>query len=238
MKNFVITKKAYGKTNLFLRCLHKREDSFTEIETLFLPVPSVCDTLSFSFDDSGVIRMECDNPSLPCDGGNLCVRAAEKRRRPFWRKARSIFFSADTSTNPAPVSMNGEEERSLREASPDAVHSHGSTMTGKKTAFVWKDFLSNDAPQTDRRQVRAVSGLGKNTAGGSARGGEYGVKRRKQMGTRVRLEINTHPVGRAVIVPLARIRSLTAAGRNAHPAEVPVFRHERSSLPGCGSPHW
>ena len=78
MKNFVITKKAYGKTNLFLRCLRKREDSFTEIETLFLPVPSVCDTLSFSFDDSGVIRMECDNPSLPCDGGNLCVRAAEK----------------------------------------------------------------------------------------------------------------------------------------------------------------
>lgn len=106
MKNDTLTKKACAKTNLFLRTVKKREDSFTEIETLFYPVSSVYDLLTFSFDRSGSIRISCDSPSVPCDRKNLCWQAAEKycEKANLKGKGLSVLLKKN---NPVAAGMGG-----------------------------------------------------------------------------------------------------------------------------------
>jgi len=65
------------KVNLLLNILGRRADGFHDLETLFLPVP-LCDALSFEQEVEPGVRLNCDHPELPTDGGNLVVRAADK----------------------------------------------------------------------------------------------------------------------------------------------------------------
>ncbi|MFO0958603.1 MAG: 4-(cytidine 5'-diphospho)-2-C-methyl-D-erythritol kinase [Isosphaeraceae bacterium] len=70
---------APAKLNLFLEVRGKRPDGYHEVETLMVTV-DLHDTLTFTPDPSGAVRLACDDPSLPTDAGNLVVRAAERLR--------------------------------------------------------------------------------------------------------------------------------------------------------------
>ncbi|MDR3632818.1 MAG: 4-(cytidine 5'-diphospho)-2-C-methyl-D-erythritol kinase [Isosphaeraceae bacterium] len=70
---------APAKLNLFLEVLGKRPDGYHELESLMVAV-DLYDTLSFADDASGRVTLRCDDPSLPTDGRNLVVKAAERLR--------------------------------------------------------------------------------------------------------------------------------------------------------------
>lgn len=66
--------KAYAKINLGLNIVRKLEDGYHDIETVFHRI-NLFDTLEFSASD--IISMECDNPEIPVNEYNLCIRAAK-----------------------------------------------------------------------------------------------------------------------------------------------------------------
>ncbi len=73
----MVTVLAPAKLNLGLRILDRRPDGYHEIETVFVPL-RLFDELEIEQSDEPGIRLECDDPSLPVDGRNLAVRAAER----------------------------------------------------------------------------------------------------------------------------------------------------------------
>lgn len=64
---------APAKVNLYLRVVGKRPDGFHELATFMLPVP-LFDTVLAK--QAGKISLQCDDPSLPVDSGNLVFKAA------------------------------------------------------------------------------------------------------------------------------------------------------------------
>jgi 4-diphosphocytidyl-2-C-methyl-D-erythritol kinase len=70
---------APAKLNLFLEILGRRPDGYHELESLMVAV-DLYDRLTFAEDSSGSITLTCDDPTLPTDGANLVVRAAERLR--------------------------------------------------------------------------------------------------------------------------------------------------------------
>lgn len=73
-----LIKQSGCKINLLLNILGKRDDGFHELETVLQPIP-LYDRLEFWIGGSSV-RLTTNHPDLPCDGGNLIVRAAERFR--------------------------------------------------------------------------------------------------------------------------------------------------------------
>ena len=69
------TLKAPAKLNLSLRVLGKRDDGFHEIDTLMVKLPGLADELEFTETDD--FSFKCDDPSVPCDHGNLVVKATK-----------------------------------------------------------------------------------------------------------------------------------------------------------------
>jgi len=67
---------APAKLNLYLEVLKRRPDGYHEIESLMVAV-DLFDELTVVDEPSGSIVLECDDPSLPIDGRNLVVKAAE-----------------------------------------------------------------------------------------------------------------------------------------------------------------
>ncbi len=63
------------KINLLLNILRRRPDGFHELETVMQPV-GLFDRLEFTRGGTGT-RFSCSDPSLPTDGRNLVVRAAD-----------------------------------------------------------------------------------------------------------------------------------------------------------------
>ena len=106
MQKNVLTKKAHAKTNFFLRTVAVRPDSFTEIETLFYPVASVCDILTFTFENSPGITIKCDERSVPCDNRNLCWKAAGKYYEKSALKDKGIHIFLEKN-NPVAAGMGG-----------------------------------------------------------------------------------------------------------------------------------
>lgn len=70
-----LTIAAPAKVNLSLRVLGRRGDGFHDIDSLMVKLPGLADQLEFGPADA--FGFSCDDPSLPTDGGNLVVRAAE-----------------------------------------------------------------------------------------------------------------------------------------------------------------
>ncbi|AMV38866.1 4-(cytidine 5'-diphospho)-2-C-methyl-D-erythritol kinase [Planctomyces sp. SH-PL62] len=70
---------APAKLNLFLEVAGRRPDGYHEIESLMVEV-DLFDRLTFREEEGGAIALTCDDPSLPVDGRNLVVRAAELLR--------------------------------------------------------------------------------------------------------------------------------------------------------------
>src|SRR5512137_2910487 len=63
-----------AKINLGLEIVRKRDDGYHDLETVFHRV-DIADELSFSKKERGIL-FTSDDPSLPVDERNLCVRAA------------------------------------------------------------------------------------------------------------------------------------------------------------------
>jgi 4-diphosphocytidyl-2-C-methyl-D-erythritol kinase len=65
-----------AKINLHLEVLGLRPDGFHELAMVMQTI-DLADTLTLAPTADGRISLSCDEPSLPTDGGNLIVRAAE-----------------------------------------------------------------------------------------------------------------------------------------------------------------
>ena len=74
-----ISLTAPAKINLSLRILGKRPDGFHELETLLAPI-GLADTIEVSHGTGHGITLTCNDPELPTDSNNLCVKAAEAFR--------------------------------------------------------------------------------------------------------------------------------------------------------------
>src|SRR5262245_43828755 len=69
-----VVMKSFAKINWTLDVLHRREDGFHEIRTIYQTV-SLFDRLHITATVGG-ISVECDDPQVPCDESNLVYRAA------------------------------------------------------------------------------------------------------------------------------------------------------------------
>ena len=65
---------APAKVNLFLEIIRRREDGYHELESVFQTVEHLCDRLTVQLADG--FTLHCDKPGIPCDEGNLVIRAA------------------------------------------------------------------------------------------------------------------------------------------------------------------
>jgi 4-diphosphocytidyl-2-C-methyl-D-erythritol kinase len=72
-----ITLSCPGKVNLFLDVVGKREDGYHLLESLFLPIEDIADSLSIRNNNSPGIAISCDHPGVPLDSKNLIYKAAE-----------------------------------------------------------------------------------------------------------------------------------------------------------------
>ena len=72
-----ITVSCPGKVNLFLDVVGKRQDGYHLIESLFLPITDIADTLSIKQVDTQGISISCDQPGVPVDSSNLAYKAAQ-----------------------------------------------------------------------------------------------------------------------------------------------------------------
>lgn len=70
-----IEQLSYGKINLALDVLYKRDDGYHEINTIMQEI-DLADKLTFTEKDKG-ISIECNHKSLPIDSSNLVYRAWE-----------------------------------------------------------------------------------------------------------------------------------------------------------------
>lgn len=76
MKELII--ESFGKINLALDILYKRQDNYHEISSVMQQI-SLKDKLIFTELKDGII-MECDNKELPLDSSNLIYKAWEKMK--------------------------------------------------------------------------------------------------------------------------------------------------------------
>lgn len=67
--------KTPAKINLFLRVVRRRPDGYHELETLFCPLRTPADTVCLKRTNKPGIELLTDDPTLPSDGRNLCVKA-------------------------------------------------------------------------------------------------------------------------------------------------------------------
>jgi len=67
-----------SKINLFLRVTGRRPDGYHELQTLFFPLNTPSDEVEIARTDAEGIAFESDDPALPCDGTNLCVKALQR----------------------------------------------------------------------------------------------------------------------------------------------------------------
>jgi len=84
----VLSLRAPAKINLGLHVLRKREDGFHALDSLFFPI-AWADTLSVS--PSAHLEMTCSDPSLPVDGSNLVLKAAEAVRKKTGVREGALF---------------------------------------------------------------------------------------------------------------------------------------------------
>ena len=71
-----ITEKAYAKLNISLDVSKAREDGYHDM-VMVMQTVSLCDELSITLDQTGIVRAEADLRYIPRDDRNLAVKAAK-----------------------------------------------------------------------------------------------------------------------------------------------------------------
>jgi 4-diphosphocytidyl-2-C-methyl-D-erythritol kinase len=74
-----LTLPARAKINLHLRVLFRRPDGYHELRTVFQTI-DLADTLTLTPRPDGELSLACDDPGVPADERNLCLRAARRLR--------------------------------------------------------------------------------------------------------------------------------------------------------------
>lgn len=72
-----IKEKAYAKLNLSLDVTSCRDDGYHDM-LMVMQTVSLCDDITVSLNDGGVIQASCNLSFIPCDERNLAVKAARK----------------------------------------------------------------------------------------------------------------------------------------------------------------
>jgi len=72
---FPLRVRVPAKINLWLEVIRKRDDGYHDLSSLMLPV-GIYDFLELKPHVRGGIHLECDDPAVPSDEGNLAWRAA------------------------------------------------------------------------------------------------------------------------------------------------------------------
>ena len=70
-----VTVPSFAKINWFLRVLGKRPDGYHEVATVLQTI-SLHDELTFELNETGLINLSCDDPTIPTDNSNLVKKAA------------------------------------------------------------------------------------------------------------------------------------------------------------------
>ena len=89
MKSLTVSSPA--KINLFLAVTGRRPDGFHDLVSLVARL-SWGDRLTVVEDDRDDFRLECTDPAVPADGGNLVLRAAEAFRAASGRRTGARFL--------------------------------------------------------------------------------------------------------------------------------------------------
>ncbi len=81
--------KTPAKINLFLAIRGKRADGMHELESVFLPLPDLCDTITVTPIHGREPEITCSHPQVPVDSSNLVYQAAiafaeEAKIPPAW----------------------------------------------------------------------------------------------------------------------------------------------------------
>jgi 4-diphosphocytidyl-2-C-methyl-D-erythritol kinase len=74
-----LTLPARAKINLHLRVLFRRPDGYHELRTIFQTI-DLADILTLTPRPDGELSLACDDPGVPTDDRNLCLRAARRLR--------------------------------------------------------------------------------------------------------------------------------------------------------------
>ncbi len=98
-----VTEQAYGKINLYLDVLGRREDGYHNIESVMQTV-SLCDTVTVT--EAVGISMTCTDSTLTCGEDNLCIKAARAFFKAFPQK-RGGCRIALTKTLPREAGLGG-----------------------------------------------------------------------------------------------------------------------------------
>lgn len=96
---YSITRLAPAKINLYLNVLSRRDDGYHNIESIMQTV-SLADTVTVhrhdaQFTGQKLIRITCDNNSVPCDKRNIAYRCAERFFAAFGIKEYYINIDID-----------------------------------------------------------------------------------------------------------------------------------------------
>lgn len=77
-----ITVKTYGKINLYLEVIKKREDGYHELQMVMQSI-GLYDTVSVKETENDEIRIYTNSPYIPRDDGNIAVQAAKLIKEEF-----------------------------------------------------------------------------------------------------------------------------------------------------------
>ena len=77
-----LVEKAYGKINLSLDVIGRREDGYHLVQMIMQTV-DICDILTIEKVPDGSISMTTDDENLPVDDDNLCIKAAKLLKDEF-----------------------------------------------------------------------------------------------------------------------------------------------------------
>jgi 4-diphosphocytidyl-2-C-methyl-D-erythritol kinase len=139
-----------AKVNLSLRVLGTREDGYHELDTVFQAI-DLWDEIEIR--PAELLTLECDDPTLPCDGTNLVLRAAERVR-------------------PRPGNANRGAALRLRKRIPAQAGLGGGSSDAAGTLLLCREFWN--LPLDDEDLARHAAALGADVpfflTGGTARG--------------------------------------------------------------------
>lgn len=78
MKDRILSLKTPAKINLFLKVTGRRDDGYHNLETIFLPLSNIFDTIKLTVTKQEGIKITSSSKDIPCSKSNLCYKAAEQ----------------------------------------------------------------------------------------------------------------------------------------------------------------
>jgi 4-diphosphocytidyl-2-C-methyl-D-erythritol kinase len=78
MKHEILSLRTPSKINLFLKVTGKRNDGYHNLETVFLPLSNIFDTIKLKIAEQEGIKIISSPEDIPCNKSNLCYKAAEQ----------------------------------------------------------------------------------------------------------------------------------------------------------------